>query len=87
MLNSLQGATRRGIVYTLFYAWGRKALGVKESRMIMTLFHVTWEMLQEIIGPFDPFEFLFAFLAKVIKLVSVTLNLNMERTKPKPELK
>jgi len=78
------GPTRRGIVYTIFYHWARKHLGVKESRMFITLFHCTWELLQELFSSFDPFEELFNFVALVIKVISSTLKLNTLRTK-KPE--
>ena len=82
------GATHRGIAYTLFYMWGRKALGVKETRMIMTLFHVTWEMLMEATGQsFDPFAPFFKILGDIFAFVAALLRLNMERTKPKPTVK
>ena len=53
--------------------------------MIMTLFHVTWEMLQEVTGQsFDPFKPFFTVLGDIFKFVAAILNLNMSRTKPKP---
>ena len=65
--------------------WGWKALGIKETRMIMTLFHVTWEMLQEVTGQsFDPFKPFFTVLGDIFKFVAAILNLNLSRTKPKP---
>lgn len=74
------GSTRRGIVYVLFYMWARTNLGIKESRMFMTLFHVSWELLQEFLGSFDPFEDLFAYVKAILKFVAKSLGLNMRLT-------
>jgi len=88
------GPTRRGIVYTLFYMWGRKYWGVPESRMFLTLFHTGWEMLQELADMLgwsdelkakikDPFLDLFNTVGMVFKLIAGMLKLNMDRTKHK----
>jgi len=75
------GPTRRGITYTLFYMWARTNLGIPKARMFITIFHCVWELLQEFMGSFDPFELIFNNIGAFLKMVATTLNLNMERTK------